>query len=337
MSQISFYRLTLLVGILLGSNISNAQYIPTRLSTDTVVVHAKSVANPTNVIGVIDRVIDVCPGDTLTVNLLPSLFASQIGTMDASWTRIDPPAPGTVVDGKGGNGISKAVGLTYTLLPLGPGQITYLKGHVVPNDGGDAGFNYYFWLQVRSDQTVQPPTVNVTPTPPIPLNGTASLQALVADPGAECVWYTKNNGFIQLFESNPSNIPFVTGGLSRDTTFFASAKLLPGFGLDLGCQSNLVAVPISVRGDFFIPNVFTPNNDGNNDKFFVYGGNIAYMYLAIYNQWGELVFETEDQGRGWDGNKNGKPQPVGVYTYILRGNFRDGSTLSKRGSITLIR
>ncbi|MRG46730.1 T9SS type B sorting domain-containing protein [Chitinophaga sp. SYP-B3965] len=87
----------------------------------------------------------------------------------------------------------------------------------------------------------------------------------------------------------------------------------------------------------FVPNAFTPNADGLNDVLLVYGTTIATMEIRIFNQWGQLVFESKDKGRGWDGTMSGKKQPVGVYNYILRASLQDGTTVSKRGTITIVR
>ncbi|WP_454488629.1 Ig-like domain-containing protein [Chitinophaga lutea] len=87
----------------------------------------------------------------------------------------------------------------------------------------------------------------------------------------------------------------------------------------------------------FVPNAFTPNNDGVNDVLYVYGTTIASMEMRVYNQWGQLVFESKDKARGWDGTMSGTRQPVGVYNYALKATLQDGTTVTKRGTITLIR
>jgi gliding motility-associated-like protein len=87
----------------------------------------------------------------------------------------------------------------------------------------------------------------------------------------------------------------------------------------------------------FVPNAFTPNNDGVNDILYVYGTTINTMEIRIYNQWGQLVFESKDKARGWDGTMSGQKQPLGVYNYALRATLQDGTTVQKRGTITIVR
>lgn len=86
-----------------------------------------------------------------------------------------------------------------------------------------------------------------------------------------------------------------------------------------------------------LPNAFSPNGDGANDVLYVRGSGIELLNLRIYNRWGELVFETEEQSMGWDGTFNGKEQPVEAYAYILNVTFIDGTTFSKKGNVTLLR
>ncbi len=89
--------------------------------------------------------------------------------------------------------------------------------------------------------------------------------------------------------------------------------------------------------DFFIPNSFSPNNDGNNDIFKVYGTSVKEVTLRVYNQWGELIFESENAQDGWDGTWNGRPQEVGVYVYVAKVTFYNNVTIKRKGTINLIR
>jgi gliding motility-associated-like protein len=89
--------------------------------------------------------------------------------------------------------------------------------------------------------------------------------------------------------------------------------------------------------DFFIPNSFSPNNDGNNDIFKVYGTSVKEVIMRVYNQWGELVFESENAQSGWDGTWKGRPQAVGVYVYVAKVTFYNNVTIKRKGTINLIR
>jgi len=94
--------------------------------------------------------------------------------------------------------------------------------------------------------------------------------------------------------------------------------------------------------DLYIPNVFSPNGDNQNDEFAILGGDMASMELKIFNRWGELVFENNEQNTGWNGlTFERELAPTGVYIYRLDfvGFKRDGSTFTgkKYGTVTLVR
>ena len=59
--------------------------------------------------------------------------------------------------------------------------------------------------------------------------------------------------------------------------------------------------------------------------------------MKIFNQWGQMIFATTDLSSGWNGSYKGKVQPVGVYIYIMELKLVDGSSISKKGDINLIR
>ena len=82
-----------------------------------------------------------------------------------------------------------------------------------------------------------------------------------------------------------------------------------------GCE---VVKDISVSERFpraYIPNTFSPNGDGENDKFQVVSDCPANYQMQIFNKWGNLVFSTTDASDGWDGTSNGKKVPDGAYAY----------------------
>ena len=87
----------------------------------------------------------------------------------------------------------------------------------------------------------------------------------------------------------------------------------------------------------FIPDVFSPNDDGNNDVLFVRGGGILNLELNIYNRWGDRVFKTTDIDEGWDGYVMGNKAPTGVYIYQLTARTENGIDVEQSGDITLVR
>jgi gliding motility-associated-like protein len=106
------------------------------------------------------------------------------------------------------------------------------------------------------------------------------------------------------------------------------------------CYSPLVPVSIKVvdKSYFTIPNAFTPNHDGKNDRLTVrFKGAIQLNYFRIFNRWGQLVFQTSTLTEGWDGTMKGAPQPTGTYVWMAEGKDLMGTIIKDRGSFVLIR
>lgn len=86
-----------------------------------------------------------------------------------------------------------------------------------------------------------------------------------------------------------------------------------------------------------IPTAFTPNGDGVNDTLFVVGSGIQTLDFKLFNRYGELIFETNDISKGWDGNYFGTKQEQEVYVFYLKAICFDGLITEKKGNITLMR
>tara|TARA_R110002049_G_scaffold20846_10_gene76627 strand:+ start:793 stop:1263 length:471 start_codon:yes stop_codon:yes gene_type:complete len=87
----------------------------------------------------------------------------------------------------------------------------------------------------------------------------------------------------------------------------------------------------------YLPNAFTPDQDGTNDRFGVVGINVAEYQLKIFNRWGELIFESSDIANKWDGTHNGNLVPDGVYVYTLFAKeLTTGKRITKTGTVTLL-
>ena len=87
----------------------------------------------------------------------------------------------------------------------------------------------------------------------------------------------------------------------------------------------------------FIPNAFTPNNDGKNDMLYVRANGVAEFYFAVYNRGGQLVFETSNLDIGWNGTFKNYPLAPDVFGYILKVKCLNGNDFFRKGNITLLR
>ena len=88
----------------------------------------------------------------------------------------------------------------------------------------------------------------------------------------------------------------------------------------------------------FVPNAFTPNGDGKNDKVRpIAAGMHRIEYFHVYNRWGQLVFSTQNSGQGWDGTIGGQLQSTGVFTWAVKAVDINGKPYFDTGIVTLIR
>jgi len=103
-----------------------------------------------------------------------------------------------------------------------------------------------------------------------------------------------------------------------------------------GCTDSIMKKLI-VKLDAAIPTGFSPDGNGQNDVLFVRGGSYIQFDLKIFNEWGELIFQTSDPTKGWDGTKTGIPVPIGVYVYSFVAVRDDHKMFNEHGNVTLIR
>lgn len=103
-----------------------------------------------------------------------------------------------------------------------------------------------------------------------------------------------------------------------------------------GCKNNAcIDIVVKEESTLYVPNAFTPNGDDINDEFHVASYNLSEFDLKIFNRWGQLLFQTNDPLKGWDGSFKGQTV-AGVYVFILKAKGNDGSEYRKSGHITLL-
>jgi gliding motility-associated-like protein len=102
-------------------------------------------------------------------------------------------------------------------------------------------------------------------------------------------------------------------------------------------DSITVGIQQCLKG-FYVPSAFTPNRDGKNDLFRpLLFGNVKKYQFIIYNRWGEVVFETTDVSKGWDGNIKGTNQSTNVFVWLCYYEFEGEKTKFEKGTVVLIR
>ena len=164
------------------------------------------------------------------------------------------------------------------------------------------------------------------------INGESTQLHILPDSGFTYQWNPSsflNNANI----SDPITSPIFTTSisytvlLSEISTGCPYYKTITIYAFELLCDEPHV----------FLPNAFTPNGDAENDILRVRGRTIEKMYLKIYDRWGELVFETNQQAIGWDGTYKEDLVDPGVFVYHLEVTCIDGQEYFKKGNVTVIR
>ena len=122
------------------------------------------------------------------------------------------------------------------------------------------------------------------------------------------------------------------------TTYVASITSIDGC-----VTSDSLTIRVDESRRVFVPNVFSPNNDGINDIFSIVAGPEVTKILSfkVYNRWGAQVFEelqfAPENDKGWDGSFRGKEVEGGVFAWFAIVEFLDGKTKTFKGDVTVVR
>jgi gliding motility-associated-like protein len=109
---------------------------------------------------------------------------------------------------------------------------------------------------------------------------------------------------------------------------------------EYGCPAtDTIIVNVAPQTLLNLPNAFTPGNGSTiNDQFGLQSlGLTTLNYFRIYNRWGELVYDSKDINKGWNGRYKDVPQPMGTYVYQIDATNSKGGRFSKVGNVTLLR
>ncbi|MCW3092511.1 MAG: domain containing protein [Ferruginibacter sp.] len=176
-------------------------------------------------------------------------------------------------------------------------------------------------------------TVRVNVQPPVPAfagNDTNAIEGvphqLKATGGVSYLWFpgsSLDNPAI----ANPLAIFQKDTRLTVRVTDFA------------GCvATDTIFITVFDNIKYNLPTAFSPNGDGLNDIFRPHPvGITATDFFRIYNRFGNLMFESIKSLKGWDGNLNGRDQPVGNYVWVIKGMGKDGKVVQMKGNVVLVR
>lgn len=257
--------------------------------------------------------------------------------------------PRIVVDAGNNAGVCIGSSLTLGGQPTASGsQFPYSyqwsseSGVIEGNDSNpvisptESGLYYVFVTSGRCEVVYDSIQVTVLPLPQIEVGGDQSIGAgaavTLSTSGGVAYHWTPSESLTDNTSQFPQASPQVTTVYTVRVTD------------ENGCEST-GEVKVIVQNSLFIPKLFTPNGDGVNDTFILYGSGIASLKFSIHDQNGNSVYYTENIEeaftRGWDGTSNGKQLTNDIYFWTIDGKFFTGETIrfdgSNKGIIKLMR
>ena len=252
----------------------------------------------------------ICYGTTIPLNTLVS-----IGT-NYSWVNTEPL-----------NGIGNGS------IPSTPSQI---NAEATPSKTTD----YIVKIQNSGCPNTLADTFHVVVIPPIIVNAGNDTSVVINQPLQLKATSNDTTQDIFLWSSslylNNPNIPDPIGIYNSELDSITYlVKATDAYGC-YGTASVTVKI-FKTLPDIFVPSGFTPGKAINNIFKPIAVGISSLQFFRVYNRWGQLVYSTSQIGKGWDGILNGKPQDAGTFVWMVQGIDYLGKTISKKGTMVLIR
>jgi gliding motility-associated-like protein len=175
------------------------------------------------------------------------------------------------------------------------------------------------WVTVN---VAEKPSANAGPDKTIVKNNSVQLLASAAGQNISYIWspdiYIDNVLSLQPIVTPPHDTSYILTVTSNE-----------------GCGTSADTMHVYVYKDVYVPNAFSPNGDGLNDTWYVPALS-AYpeFTLAVYNRYGEMIFQIKNTNQPWDGKYKGMPQAIGAYVYVI--DLKQGGSLLK-GTVMIVK
>jgi gliding motility-associated-like protein len=285
----------------------------------------------------------VCPADTSSVayaHLINVPFPRAVINPDSA----------TICYGKSAQlNANISIGTSYTWTPAGTltnqgnGTISSLPYNIQATASPTSTTNYVLKVLNAGCPNALTDTFRVNVLPKIVVfagqdtiivnNQVLQLNAIVGDSGIYQFMWSPPTGLNSTIIHNPI-ATLNSSMVDESITYIVRATNA------IGCYAeDDINVRVFKTGpDIFVPSGFTPNGDGHNDVIRpILVGIKQLKYFRIYNRWGQLVFSTNESGKGWDGRISGQEQSTNNFVYVAQAIDYTGRIISRKGNVTLIR
>jgi gliding motility-associated-like protein len=231
-------------------------------------------------------------------------------------------------------------GISYTWAPAGnldnphsanpiatPSTTTHYTVSITAINGADTCISV---LHTNISVAVYTPTVLATFAHPDTIYSGQSTQLGSYAPGGNITWNPPYN-----ISSTTTHSPTAWPG--HTTTYSAIYTDSHGCTFPLSSITVYVIAKDCNESTVFVPNTFTPNDDGVNDILYARSSLITEIEFQVADRWGQIVFYTKDITKGWDGIFKGKPCNPDVFGYWIKYTCNNGKESFRKGNVTLIR
>ena len=172
----------------------------------------------------------------------------------------------------------------------------------------------------------------VNPLPPVAING--GVTSIDLNLGQSI---TLNAGGALTYSWTSGNVSCDSCASNTETPAASTQYCVTGTDIN-GCRDSVcLQVVIENVCAVFIPDAFSPNGDGENDEFKVYGHCITELTLQVFDRWGNQVFNGSSVSAAWDGTYGGKLMNTGSYVYQVQYTLSTGEKTKTKGNFSLMR
>ncbi len=228
---------------------------------------------------------------------------------------------------------SPATGLSDASIPnpvASPAETTLYTVEVID----DCGIPFYDDVLITIDNDLFDVDIAIVPNTTTSFPAGIDLQLIATPtPAGENYSYSWSSSVNSTFSDPTADSTSVATSPSQEGTETYTVTVTS----EDGCVQEASISIENVGVLYEIPNIFSPNGDGNNDVFGLFTkADLNEYNCKIFNRWGKVVFETNTPGGSWDGSFNDNPAPSEAYLYMI--NFRIGERrFEEQGSLTLVR